>query len=125
MARRHDPIPPFEIMHRAPPKPKAEAEPDSSVSETESSESSAKITSPSLQSWLGGGPPIVLRIPRGLALTVFFLLLGLLILAYFAGRSQGYAASEQTAQERQAALDRNAQRPPPQTLPPEVLAKGI
>lgn len=131
MARRRDSIPPFEIMRKKPPTSRREEHDQTSKSESQSDRqaagsSEAQTSDPvetqtveaqpqasmiqSLRQWWGGGAPIVLRLPRGMALVLVVAAVGLLILAYLTGHSRGVSAGEANAESRFEALTRGSMR---------------
>lgn len=128
MARRRDTIPPFEIMRKKPPVSRREDEASrgerasqtqadahhenddaSQVVESAATEPKRSMMS-SLRQWWGGGAPIVLRLPRGMALVLIVAAVGLLVLAYLTGHSRGVSAGETDAQSRYKALMRGSMR---------------
>lgn len=140
MARRRDTIPPFEIMRKQPPTKRrgdvdaqadaareatAAATPQPAVESGEIEtrgvdEASSPVSSASpgwkeslvenWKHWWSGGAPIVIRLPRGMALVLVLAMLGLLVLAYLTGHSQGVSSGEATAQARFDALERSSMR---------------
>lgn len=109
MARRKDMTPPFEIMGKSPPRrPWHErgrpgrgggGEADDEAGGGDGGASSVSLVeglSPKQwKQWLThSGPPLVLRVPRGLAIAVVAGVLGLLVLAYWVGLERGEAAAE-------------------------------
>ncbi|HEX7010776.1 MAG TPA: hypothetical protein VF184_12405, partial [Phycisphaeraceae bacterium] len=68
-------------------------------------------------SWSGAGTPLVLRVPRGLAVVVLAAVVGLIVLGYWVGYARGRAAAETAL----APADPDAQRYPAPTLTPAGL----
>ena len=69
-------------------------------------------------SWSGVGVPIILRVPRGVAVAIAGGLLALLVLSYWVGYSRGWSAAEVQAQQQQAGNPdalRGRQAPTPRT----------
>lgn len=99
MARRKDQLPPFEIMGSAPPrKPWHERarqggdEPEADAGEPAGPVRSEGVPPGQWWQWLShAGPPLVLRVPRGLAISVVLGVLGLLVVAYWVGVERGEA----------------------------------
>ncbi|NBC10633.1 MAG: hypothetical protein GVY24_02730, partial [Planctomycetes bacterium] len=92
MAKK-DAIPPFEIMRRPPAgaagdptppplSPSADTDRTGSVDRGGPSPGGAPW-------WVGSSAPIVLRVPRGLAVVICLALLGLIVLAYYVGYAKG------------------------------------
>lgn len=102
MARRKDHLPPFEIMGSAPPRrPWHEREregKDEEEDQARDSTAAGPVRSDGVPpgqwlQWLShAGPPLVLRVPRGLAISVVLGVLGLLVVAYWVGFERGEAA---------------------------------
>ncbi len=93
-ARRKDSTPPFEIMgpsfHEPQvSKPVQQVEPD--MQSAPGTVESAAATGPW---WGGSGMPIVLRLPRGMAVLMIVGVLLLLLLAYWVGFTRGQGAAE-------------------------------
>lgn len=124
MAARHHKTPPYEIMSTL--GRGAPAEPDTRASQRpHSEESRAEPAAPAGEaawwSWSGVGVPIILRVPRGVAILAVVGLIGLLILAYWVGHTRGEAAAiaaheEQTRQNPEID-NRAAPGPPPGRRP--------
>ncbi|MFW6059219.1 MAG: hypothetical protein ACODAQ_03505 [Phycisphaeraceae bacterium] len=72
-------------------------------------------------SWSGVGVPIILRVPRGVAILAVVGLIGLLVLAYWVGHTRGEAAATATMTEQTRPSDEADHRappgPPPQRSP--------
>lgn len=102
MARKKDQTPPFEIMGKAPPRAPwhERAEPSDHAHAGPTPGSTEGMSPRQWKQWLTQtGPPLVLRVPRGVALAVVLGVLGLIVLAYWVGSERGQA----TAVERLAA----------------------
>jgi hypothetical protein len=89
-ARRRDNTPPYEIMGKQPVQPQASGRgprPGGGI---------GGFGRSLVDAWRdGASEPLLLRVPRGMALCLLAGLLGLLILAYWVGYSRGGAAAEQ------------------------------
>lgn len=88
MLPRRGKTPPYEIM-RAAQQAASPAHPARRVDD----ERLPADPSAAWWSWAGVGTPIILRVPRGIAACAAVALLGLLVLAYWAGHSRGSAAT--------------------------------
>ncbi|MFW5682728.1 MAG: hypothetical protein ACOC1G_06955 [Phycisphaeraceae bacterium] len=101
MARRKDHLPPFEIMGSTPPRRPwhergrgAEEESEPRTRESASPVRSDGVPPGQWLQWLShAGPPLVLRVPRGLAISVVLGVLGLLVVAYWVGYERGESAA--------------------------------
>jgi len=105
MSPRRDHIPPYEIMGRpSGESPKAPVPP-------------IKTSRPAVADWMQSWQePVILRVPRGLALLILLGVLGLIVLAYAVGHSRGDAAG--VARLEQQWKDESAWSRP--RLPPRV-----
>ncbi|MEM9790767.1 MAG: hypothetical protein AAF842_10220 [Planctomycetota bacterium] len=93
MAKRNS-IPPYEIMGRRP----AEPDDESAGADAGTASSVPSSEDPPRGPRSGGlGEPIVLRVPRGLAVVAMVGVLGLIVSGYAAGQRRGYAAGEEAA----------------------------
>jgi len=91
---KKDAIPPFEIMRRPPAGASGEPTPPplSPAGEGDRTGSVDRGGAPSSGGapwWVGSSAPIVLRVPRGLAVLICLALLGLIVLSYFVGYAKG------------------------------------
>ncbi len=88
-ARRHDNTPPYEIMGSTANKPQASGRgprPGSGI---------GGFGRSVVEAWRdGANEPLLLRVPRGMALCILGGLLGLLFLSYWVGYSRGWSAAE-------------------------------
>ncbi|MEM1354751.1 MAG: hypothetical protein AAGH88_07705 [Planctomycetota bacterium] len=130
--RRRDQIPPYEIMRSrgnagapgvgavAPVEDGAERSPNEGMdthqaagaaSESAANSRADRGTAPW---WVGSAAPIVLRIPRGLAVAVIFGVLGLLIVSYWVGTVRGKSAAKADAPPQIAGPNGNAPRQTPE-----------
>ncbi|MEM9253115.1 MAG: hypothetical protein AAGB29_12265 [Planctomycetota bacterium] len=92
MAKRNS-IPPYEIMGRRPAEPGGEGEPEAGPAPVQSS---AEAGEPGRM--VGGlSEPVVLRVPRGLAVVAIVGVLGLIVIGYAVGQRRGYSAGEAAA----------------------------
>ncbi len=92
MAPRRDKTPPYEIMRSA---SRSSASAGGSTPTPQVSESANDASGEAVWwSWAGVGVPIILRVPRGVAILIAIGLLGLLILAYEVGYTRGWSAAE-------------------------------
>lgn len=74
-------------------------------------------------SWAGVGVPIILRVPRGVAILIAIGLIGLLVLAYWVGHSRGETAGAERARaELEQNLVADGGRPAPGAPPTGALA---
>lgn len=121
MAPRRKGATPFEVMGQAARKEASSSMPPSTPAppsgnaphDTKPASTGAGWASPS--DWwarTGGGAPLVLRVPRGLAVLAVAGLVGLLVLAYWVGHSRGVAA-ETARHELTATGGAPAMRTPP------------
>lgn len=101
MARRKDHLPPFEIMGSSPPRRpwhergrEAEEEGEPGTRESASQVRNDGVPPGQWLQWLShAGPPLVLRVPRGLAISVVLGVLALLVVAYWVGFERGESAA--------------------------------
>ena len=96
MSRRSD-IPPYEIMRQ---QRLAEQASSKKAERVEPVDSADPGLGPSPW-WVGASVPIVLRIPRGLAVLCGVGLLLLLVLAYWVGASRGWSAAQSELADQQ------------------------
>jgi len=118
MARRHS-TPPYEIMGRRLPEPSGEgAAEEGAVREGEGPGADRPATTHGrggrARVVSGLSEPVVLRVPRGLAVLAIVAVLGLIVLGYAVGHRRGYGAGEAAeagrAEEELRMVTRLAQR---------------
>lgn len=101
--RRRD-IPPYEIMR--PGGREARKQPASAWRAPRRAEDAPAEGGPTtLGDWLTGGEPVVLRLPKGVALLIAAGVLLLILVAYWVGHARGGAAADARYQERAEALN--------------------
>jgi len=136
-ARRHNRVAPYEVMglgggtgkqagEREPAAETAEPEPQQGFSGAEGGPS-ARLGDAGQRLWdwaRTGAAPIVLRVPRGLAVVALVGAILLLVLAYWVGYVQGRDAGEATAREQVARQEQALRQPPAEAEAYEGMAPG-
>jgi len=107
-ARRHDNTPPYEIMGSTANKPQASGRgprPGSGI---------GGFGRSVIDAWRdGASEPLLLRVPRGMALCLLAGFLGLLFLSYWVGHSRGWSAGEREMTAKYEPNLDGAERTPP------------